>query len=187
VFVTKLSPTYPFVVLRPGISAQELDRTKPLLFSAIKMVASVRNVKSMMAQGYTIMKQITERLLMRAERSLELLQTILLMLGFYHYQCMMHTQMNNLVSLAVSLAADLGLNKPPGLQERTRVLVMNPEMPKPRTNDERRAVCGMWYISSVLVYSQIRSRRARLTSRQGRTHIPETRCSQIYALYQPMR
>lgn len=151
-FVTKLSPTYPFVVVRPGISAQELEKTRPLLFSAIKMVASVRNARSMMAQGYALMKQVTERLLIRSERTLEILQTILLMLGFYHYQCMMHTQMNNLIGLAVSLASDMGLTKTPEIQERTRLLVLNPPTPKPRTNDERRALCGMWYISSVFVH-----------------------------------
>lgn len=149
VFVTKLSPMFPFVALRPGISAQELDRTKPLLFAAIKMVSSVRNLKSMMAQGYGIMRQITERLIMRSQRSLEILQTILVVLGFYHYQCMMHTQMSNLCALACSLAADMGIIKPPEIQERTKVLVLNPVVPDPRTNDERRALCGMWYMSSV--------------------------------------
>ncbi|KAI1864094.1 uncharacterized protein JN550_009114 [Neoarthrinium moseri] len=153
IYVTKLSPNFPFVALRPGISAQELERTKPLLFSAIKMVSSVRNLKSMMAQGYALMTHLTERLLMRSERSLELLQTVLVVLGYYHYQCMMHTQMNNLTALAISLAADLGINKTPELQERTRVLVLNPEPPTPRTNEERRALCGMWYISSVVAHT----------------------------------
>lgn len=103
----------------------------------------------MMAQGYAIMKHITEHLLMRSQRSLELLQAILVVLGFYHYQCMMHTQMSNLAALACSLAADLGIVKPPEVQERTRMLVLNPEMPRPRTNDEKRALCGMWYMSSM--------------------------------------
>lgn len=102
-----------------------------------------------MAQGYIIMKHLTEHLMMRSQRSLELLQTILVVTGFYHYQCMMHTQLSNLVSLATSLVADLGLNKPPEIQERTRVLVLNPQVPNPRTNDEKRALCGMWYMSSV--------------------------------------
>ncbi|KAK9418842.1 hypothetical protein SUNI508_07614 [Seiridium unicorne] len=153
VFVTKLSPSFPFVVLRPGISAQELEKTKPILFAAIKMVASVRNLKSMMAQGYFIMRHITEHLIMRSQRSLELLQTILLVIGFYHYQCMMHTQLSNLTALASSLAADLGIVKPPEVQERTRMLVLNPELPNPRTNDEKRALCGMWYMNSVVSFT----------------------------------
>ncbi|KAH8681865.1 hypothetical protein BX600DRAFT_429775 [Xylariales sp. PMI_506] len=150
IFVTKLTPHFPFVVLRPGISAMELAATRPLLFSTIKMVASVRNLKSMMAQKYAIMKEVSERMLLWSERTLEMLQTILLMLGYYHYHCMMHAQMSNLAALASSLTADLGISKIPELQERTRVLVLNPEVPKPRTNDERRALCGMWYMNSVV-------------------------------------
>lgn len=89
IFVTKLSQHYPFVVLRPGISAQELEATRPVLFSAIRMVSSVRSLTSMRAQSYAIMKHISEHMLIQSERSLELLQTILLVIGYYHYQCMM--------------------------------------------------------------------------------------------------
>ncbi|KAI4595297.1 hypothetical protein KJ359_006971 [Pestalotiopsis sp. 9143b] len=163
VFVTKLSPTFPFVVLRPGISAQEMERTKPILFAAIKMVASVRNLKSMMAQGYIIMKHLTEHLMMRSQRSLELLQAILVVTGFYHYQCMMHTQLSNLVALATSLVADLNINKPPEVQERTRALVLNPQVPSPRTSDEKRALCGMWYMSSVVSFTFQKIDAARYT------------------------
>jgi hypothetical protein len=89
IFVTKMSQHYPFVALRPGISAQELEATRPVLFSAIRMVSSVRSLTSMRAQSYNIMKHISEHMLIQSERSLELLQTILLVIGFYHYQCMM--------------------------------------------------------------------------------------------------
>ncbi|ORY55884.1 uncharacterized protein BCR38DRAFT_402951 [Pseudomassariella vexata] len=150
IFVTKLSPQYPFVVLRPGISAQELESTRPFLFATIRMVASVRHLSSMRAQSYPIMKHISENMLMGSQRSLELLQAILLVVGWYHYHCMMHSQLNNLTALANSLAADMGLNRSPELQERTRILVLNPEQPKARTNDERRALCGVWYINSVV-------------------------------------
>jgi hypothetical protein len=46
------------------------------------------------------------------------------------------------------MIGDMGLNRNPGLQERTRALVMNPEEPKERTNDERRVIVGVWYMSS---------------------------------------
>ena len=147
-FVNKLMPEYPFVVLRPGTTAAELASTKPFLFMAIKMVASYQNLRSMRAQNHAIMKHLTEQMLMRSERSLEMLQAILLVLGYYHYHCMLHAQMNNLTALASSLAGDLGINRPPGSQERTRLLHPSPEVPRARTNDERRALCGAWYINS---------------------------------------
>ncbi|KAI0020791.1 hypothetical protein F4780DRAFT_779236 [Xylariomycetidae sp. FL0641] len=149
-FVNKLMPEYPFVTLPPGITAAELVATRPFLFATIRMVSSYRNLRSMRAQNYLITRHISEQMLMRSERSLEMLQSILLVLGYYHYHCMMHSQMSNLTALANSLAADLGINRPPELQERTRLLVLNPEAPRARTNEERRALCGVWYINSIV-------------------------------------
>ncbi|CAJ2500783.1 Uu.00g036360.m01.CDS01 [Anthostomella pinea] len=149
-FVNKLMPEYPFVTLRPGITAAEMVSTRPFLFATIRMVSSYRNLKSMRAQNYLIMKHISEQMLMRSERSLEMLQSLLLVLGYYHYQCMMHAQMSNLIALANSLVADLGINRLPELQERTRLLVPNPEAPKARTSDEKRALCGVWYMNSIV-------------------------------------
>ncbi|XDG08922.1 hypothetical protein ABKA04_008537 [Annulohypoxylon sp. FPYF3050] len=89
-------------------------------------------------------------MLMRSERSLEILQSILLILGYYHYHCMVHAQMNNLIGLANSLAADMGINRNPEWQERTRLLQANPEAPPARTNEERRALLGVWYMTSII-------------------------------------
>ncbi|KAK8100188.1 hypothetical protein PG999_010562 [Apiospora kogelbergensis] len=163
-FVNKLSQSYPFVVLRPGITGQELRATKPFLFIVIRMVSSVRHLKSMRAQSFRIMKHIADYMLVRSERSLEMLQALLLVLGWYHYHCMMHSQMSNLSHLATSLCADLGINRPPGLHERTRLLVLNPERPKARTNDERRALCGAWYVNSCIALSYQRVEQGKYTS-----------------------
>ncbi|KAI5865679.1 hypothetical protein GGS23DRAFT_603235 [Durotheca rogersii] len=148
-FVTKLMPHYPFVVIPLGTTALELSSKKPFLFAAIRMVASYRNLKSMRSQNYFMMRHISEHMLMRSEKSLEMLQAILLILGYYHYHCMIHAQMNNLIALANSMVADLCINKPPDLQERTKLLATDPENPEARTNDERRALCGVWYITSL--------------------------------------
>jgi hypothetical protein len=148
-FVNKLMPDYPFVTLPPGVTAAELKSTKPFLFTTIKMIASYRNLRSMRAQNFLIMRHLSEFMIMRSERSLEMLQSILLVLGYYHYHCMMHAQMTNLTSLANSLAADLGINRSPEVQEKTKLLLLNPEAPRARTNDERRALCGVWYITSM--------------------------------------
>ncbi|KAI1404292.1 hypothetical protein F4819DRAFT_136640 [Hypoxylon fuscum] len=148
-FVTKLMPNYPFVAFPPGVTASELTSRHPFLFTTIRMIASYRNLKSMRSQTYFIMKHISEQMLMCSERSLELLQSILLVLGCYHYHCMLHAQLNNLIGLANSLVADLGLNKAPDLQERTKLLYSHEPL-RARTNDERRALCGVWYMTSII-------------------------------------
>lgn len=149
IFMTQLMPQFPFITLRPGLRAAELAAEKPFLFSTIKMIASYHNLKSMRAQSYYIMKHLYEHMMMRADRSLEMLQVVLLILGYYHYHCMLHAQMGNLASLAVSLAADIGINRAPELSERSRLTVLHHEPTRPRSNEERRALCGVWYMNSV--------------------------------------
>ncbi|KAI2604640.1 hypothetical protein GGR54DRAFT_454610 [Hypoxylon sp. NC1633] len=150
IFIDKLLPCYPFVTFPPGCTAPELASKHPLLFSTIRMVSSYRNLRSMRSQNYFIMRHISEHLLMRSERSLEILQSILVVLSSYHYHCMIHAQMNNLIALANSLVADLGINKAAELQERTKLLAAAPDQPRARTNDERRALCGVWYMTSMI-------------------------------------
>lgn len=148
-FVNDLMPDYPFVSIPPGTTAQELSAARPFLFDVIKMVSSYRDLASMRAQSYFVMKHLSETMMLRSERSLELLQSILLVLGFYHHHCMMHAQMTNLAVLAYSLTADMGINRSPESQEKTRLPLLNPERPRARTNDERRALCGVWYMTSM--------------------------------------
>jgi hypothetical protein len=149
IYVNNICPQYPFVPIKPGTTAAELEASQPLLLAAIKMVSSVLNLRSMRAQSYPILKHISEQVLIRSERSLELVQTIILILSSFHYHCMMHGQMSSLAALATSLVADLSINRVPELQERQRILLLNPTGPKARTNEERRALCGVWYINSL--------------------------------------
>ncbi|KAI0170013.1 hypothetical protein GGR52DRAFT_492021 [Hypoxylon sp. FL1284] len=150
IYMNKLMPNYPFVVFPPGTTASELASRQPFLFATVRMVASYHSIKSMRSQNYFIMKHLSEQMLIRSERSLEILQSILLVLGSYHYHCMIHSQMNNLIGLAQSLVADLGLNKAHDAQERIKLLASGPDGPRSRTNDERRALCGTWYMASII-------------------------------------
>lgn len=149
IYVNELMPQYPFVTLPVDITAGELASSRPFLLAAIRMIASYRNIRVMRQQQYHIMKHLSEHMMMRSERSLEMLQVVLLLLGYYHYHCMMHAQMSHLAALAVSLAADLGINRSPEFSERTRLLNLHPEAIRPRSNEERRAMCGVWYMHSV--------------------------------------
>ena len=102
----------------------------------------------MRAQMYTIMTQISERMLIKSERSMDLLLGILVTVGWYHYHCLMHSQLNTLISLATTLVFELGLNRHPHINDRTALMVMQPNEPLPRTNEEKRAYAGVWFMSS---------------------------------------
>ncbi|KAH8882513.1 hypothetical protein GQ53DRAFT_753570 [Thozetella sp. PMI_491] len=150
VYQTHLSPLFPFVIIPPGTTPEELETSRPFLFSAIRMVTTLTNMRSMHAQMYKLIAQVSDRMLIRSEKSLDLLQGIIVMVGWHHYHCLMHSQMNNLIHLAQSLAADLGLNRHPSIQERTSLMVLYPDDPPPRSNEERRAMLGVWYMTSCM-------------------------------------
>ncbi|KAL3958626.1 hypothetical protein ACCO45_006788 [Purpureocillium lilacinum] len=117
-----MQPVFPFVIIPPDCDAGTLYASRPFLMSAIRMVASFRSLRSMRAQMYHLMTHLADHLLIRSARSLDLLQGIIVMLGWYQYHCFMHAQMNNLLYLATSLVAELGLNKPPVLREQTSLM-----------------------------------------------------------------
>ncbi|RDW63649.1 hypothetical protein BP6252_11194 [Coleophoma cylindrospora] len=149
IYMNQLSNRFPFVIIPPGTTAVQLEATRPLLMKVIRMVASVRHLRSMRGQSRAVLQQISNAMLIRSERSLDLLQGILVFLGFYHYHCMTHAQFNNLNHLVVSLVGDMDLSTCPKSQERKNQ--------RSRTNEERRALAGVWYMSSnvALVVKQL--------------------------------
>ncbi|XMA14497.1 hypothetical protein WAI453_007288 [Rhynchosporium graminicola] len=118
------------------------------LLKAIQLVASLRNIRSMWGQRRVIMQYLSEAVFIRSERSLDLLQGVLVLLGFYHYHCLVHIQFNNLMQLAVSIVGDMDLNIDPVRQMRVRALGGECEELRERNTDERRAIVGVWYMSS---------------------------------------
>ena len=146
-FRTQLQPLYPFVIIPPSTTAAELNANKPFLMAAIRMVSSVRSLRSMRAQMYRLMTHLAEYQLIRSARCLDLLQGALVMCGWQQYHCMMHGQLTNLICMAIGLVGDLGLNSPPILREGTRLMVVKPPEPTRRTNEERRALLGVWFIA----------------------------------------
>lgn len=102
----------------------------------------------MRAQMYHLMRHIADHMLIRSERSLDLLLGILVIAAWYQYHCFMHAQLNNLIALAITLVGELGLHRSPTALERTNLMVVKPFIPERRTNEERRALLGVWFLSS---------------------------------------
>ncbi|KAI1866609.1 uncharacterized protein JN550_007462 [Neoarthrinium moseri] len=149
IYSNQLSSRLPFVIIPAGTTARQLQATRPFLMKVIRMVASVRHLRLMRGQSRAVMEYLSHAMLMRSERSLDLLQGILVFLGSYHYHCMTHAQFNNLTRLAVSLVEDMGLSTcPKSQQRRSQLPLLRAEEPMSRTNEEIRALLGVWYMSS---------------------------------------
>ena len=151
VYRTEMFPVYPFVAIPSATTASELASKRPFLMQAIRTVACYRSPSNMHYNSYKTMQHISEHMLMRASRSLDILLGIIIYLGWYHKHCFVHAQLHNLIHLAMALVSDLGLNRNPQLPERMRFLGNNtPPEVRARTLEERRAMLGVWYVASVL-------------------------------------
>jgi hypothetical protein len=149
IYRNQLSSPLPFVIIPAGTTSRQLQATRPFLMKVIRMVASVRNLRLVRGQSRAVMEHLSNAIHMRSERSLDLLQGILVFLGSYHYHCMAHAQFNNLIRLAVSLVEDMDLSTcPKSQQRRSQLPLVRAEEPVSRTNEEKRALLGVWYMSS---------------------------------------
>ncbi|VUC35047.1 unnamed protein product [Clonostachys rosea] len=145
----QLSPRFPFVIVPASSTPRQLQVERPFLFKVIRMVASVRDLSSTRGQSHAVLRHVSEAMMLRSERSLDLLQGILVFLGFYHYHCMTHAQFSNLVHLAASLVEDMSLNGSYSPQGGAGILpLMRGQGPRSRTNEENRTLLGVWYMSS---------------------------------------
>ncbi|KAK3367434.1 hypothetical protein B0T24DRAFT_635859 [Lasiosphaeria ovina] len=147
IFRNELMSQYPFVVVPDHEHSDAFKRDRPFLMSAIRMVASFKSMESMRGQMSQLMSYLSDHMLLRAERSLDLLMGIVVILGWYHYHCLKHSQLNNLLSLAESLVADLDLMR--GHINQDQVVEGDHLL------EGKRAALGVWYLrSSAAIYYQ---------------------------------
>lgn len=103
----------PIVVFPPGTKAEDIRRSKPLLFLAILSVAS-NTIRPELQAAFTneIMRMIADRVICRGEKTLELVQTLQLVTVYYRppdrYD---ELNFNQLIHIAVVMAIDLGMGK----------------------------------------------------------------------------
>lgn len=130
-FREELMPQFPFVLVT-GSDVEEIQSSRPILMTTIRTVARAQKTRSRSSQVSHLMGFLTQQMLLRADRSLDILSGILTILAWHHFHCLRHSQLNNLLSLADGLIADLGLGREA----------------KETTNEERRLVLGAWYLKS---------------------------------------
>ena len=82
-FRSNMTEQFPFVVIRPEETSRSLRSEKPLLWKAIMVAAAHGNCDRQLSLGASLMEDITTRLLFRAEKSLHLLQALLVFIAWY--------------------------------------------------------------------------------------------------------
>ncbi|XMA12295.1 hypothetical protein WAI453_005086 [Rhynchosporium graminicola] len=105
--------TFPFVVIPVNLSLDSLRRQRPSLFLAIMCCATEHNAKLQQHIELELKDNLSRRILVNGEKSLDLLQGILIYLTWYHlYFHPDREQIYQLSQMAVAMAVDLGLDKP---------------------------------------------------------------------------
>lgn len=81
-YMRLMAPTMPFVVIPEGTDAWEIAQQKPFLMQVITTVAFFHDLPRQQVMVKDLMRQISEKLLMRNEKSLEVLQGIMILIAW---------------------------------------------------------------------------------------------------------
>ncbi|KAI0848524.1 hypothetical protein F5Y00DRAFT_253436 [Daldinia vernicosa] len=154
---TTMQPNFPFVHLPPW-SAREMLRDRPLLLKAIIYVCRPQPwpVKCEIEKWFR--EHFALHLVVQKERSLELLQAVLIYIAWQTWHFFVHAHDSSLMQLAIGMVGDMGLNRLPDSQimpprciiKETTMLVRGMNIRREHTHAERRALLGVFYISSVI-------------------------------------
>ncbi|KAJ9402483.1 transcriptional regulator family: Fungal Specific TF [Paecilomyces variotii] len=159
-FRMRMAEHFPFVMIDSKVSVHELRRDKPFLLKAIVVTASFSQMERQMNLGKEFVQELSQRMLVEGEKSLDLLQGLLVYMGWFQYLFSSIRQITNLLQLAVALVVDLGLNKgqsKPNVQCRFQKVsdAMGDvsglgSSGGSGTLEERRAFLGCFYLTAVV-------------------------------------
>ncbi|KAF8249044.1 hypothetical protein K440DRAFT_231306 [Wilcoxina mikolae CBS 423.85] len=111
----QIAPHFPAIVVPPEATASEIRRTKPTLFLAILAASSGRSHPDLRrALQKETMKAYADRIMIKSEKSLELVQALLLT-SIYYYPPDVYEELSFyiIIHMAASMALDLGLGRKP--------------------------------------------------------------------------
>jgi hypothetical protein len=79
----QMSASFPFVIVAPSVTAQELYQEKPMLLLAMIMAASSQDHQRQMSLDTIFRKELAERTIITPRRTLGLVQSVLVYLSWY--------------------------------------------------------------------------------------------------------
>ena len=172
IFRTVMVHRFPFVVISPSVTAQELREKKPFLFLTVLAAASYENMPLQRRLGKEIKHVVSSRMIFGGESSIEILQGILVYLAWYvtpsslvcshtvltsnprnHYYSRPRVY-SQFLQLAIGIVVDLRINRPPPSGPPKVGFTLELDLgtktnyPMAWSQDERRAVAGCFYLAS---------------------------------------
>lgn len=92
IFQNRLASQVPFVVIPPSMTAEDLRRDKPFVYMTVLMAASYEDTSTQLILGKKFLEQVAERLILRGEKTLDILQGLLIYLSWFVQR--LHTKLS---------------------------------------------------------------------------------------------
>lgn len=149
-----MSGHFPFVPMPPGTSTYNMIRDRPFLYTCCVMSAAHRDPPLQERIAKDILKYVSEHMILRGEKSLDLLQGLLVATTWYPVHTHNSSKWMNLIHLAKALSVDLGLNRPPGFgifqmktpSDATGMIQDSKHEARYHRLEERRACLGVYHV-----------------------------------------
>ncbi|PYH47644.1 uncharacterized protein BP01DRAFT_354849 [Aspergillus saccharolyticus JOP 1030-1] len=150
VFIAELTQFYPVVVLPDDTNADFLRRAKPMLFlSMIAASALTLETPHATVLHEELLATFAQRFFLRQEKSLDLVQALLIMLIYYlPPKSAIHGQYYQYTHIATTMALELGLVAGAVGRKNQRCHAGEGELPPPVLSDQARAVLGCYHFAS---------------------------------------
>ena len=154
----KATQHFPFVVLSDHVDLSSIRHETPFLFLSIMTSMMVDNCSLQRCLSEELRLQTHRRMLVNGEKTLDLLQGLLVHVSWYHY--MFHPpkqQVTLFTQLCITLAQELGLEKSPQKTTCRRRFAFDgrgPDVPHPKSPAQLRALLGTYYMASSYVVVQ---------------------------------
>lgn len=150
-----MSSGLPYVVLPNSVTAQDLYKSKPVLLRSITTVSMFTDLSRQQVLVRELIKDISERIMIDGEKSIDLLQAIAVFVAWFHAHVFWCQQVTNLLHLAIALTIDMGIDRQPQLcgdfkTQTTKAVHGNNLATRVPTLEEHRLLVGLFYLSSML-------------------------------------
>ncbi|KAH8673726.1 hypothetical protein BX600DRAFT_547409 [Xylariales sp. PMI_506] len=140
-FRENMMPLFPFVIIPPDMSAKTLRLERPFTWKATMLEACSLDGDRQLRLGRDLLKDLSEALLVKPHKSLDVLQGLLLFIGWFHFG-LNSFQVTNLLGLARSLCLSLGFDE---RQLQGRQLETTSE-----NLEQMRAFAGTYYLTTAV-------------------------------------
>ncbi|EME49367.1 hypothetical protein DOTSEDRAFT_68225 [Dothistroma septosporum NZE10] len=145
----------PFVIIPAEATASSLQSSSPVLLRSICTIALVHDLPRQQALVKELVRDVAERIMVKSEKSIDLLQSILMVVAWYHSHVFWSLQVTNLLHLAIAMIIDLGIDRSPSATVDFKAKYVKavhgpPLATRVPSLAERRVVQGVFYLTSML-------------------------------------